>query len=206
MGNKIITVSREFGSGGRELGKRLADALGVAYYDREIIGAIAKQCAMDEKYVESVLDRGLTVSYPYTFGRSFAILPSEANQGAKLMAEQHKIIRSLAEKGDCVIVGRNADVILEDCRPMKLFVYADMAAKLQRCRERAPEDENLTDKELEKKIRQIDKGRAATHGMVGDYPWGDRRGYHLCVNTTGVDIKALAAQVAAYARFWFKEN
>ncbi len=206
MSSKIITVSREFGSGGRELGKRLADELGVAYYDREILGAIAKECSMDEKYVEAVLDRGFTASYPYTFRRSFAILPGGANQSAKLLAEQHKIIRSLAEKGDCVIVGRSADVILEENRPLKLFVYADMAAKLQRCRERAPEDEDLSDKELERKIRQIDKGRAATHGVVGDYPWGDRRGYHLCVNTTGLDIKALAAQVAAYARFWFQEN
>lgn len=205
MGNKIITVSREFGSGGRELGKRLADALGVAYYDRELLSEIARQCRMDENYVEAVLDRGLTASYPYTFGRSFAGVPG-GGQNARLLAEQHKLMRALADKGDCVIVGRSADVILEGYAPLKLFIYADMPAKLARCRARAPEDERLTDKELERKIRQIDKGRAAGHSLLGDYPWGDRRGYHLCVNTTGLDLKVLAGQVAAYAQVWFQER
>lgn len=105
---KIITISREFGSGGRELGKRLADELGFAYYDKEIISKVAENIEMDEHYIEKVLDRGFTANYPYTFRRSLTVQVYAKNQAAGILAEQHKVIRLLAEKGDAVIVGRNA--------------------------------------------------------------------------------------------------
>lgn len=95
---KIITVSREFGSGGREIGKRLADRLGVAYYDKEIISAIADKLKLDENYIENKLEQNFTINYPYTFRRSFSMAYDAPNQTAKLLLEQHKIIRSLAEK------------------------------------------------------------------------------------------------------------
>lgn len=71
---RIITISREFGSGGRELGKRLADELGIAYYDKEILAKIAENVRMNEHYIDRVLERSYTVQYPYTFRRSFLIV------------------------------------------------------------------------------------------------------------------------------------
>lgn len=204
---KIVTVSREFGSGGREVGKRLADLLGFAYYDREIITAIAEKSSLDEDYIEKTIESGITRSYPITFSHSFAAyIPAAMTPAPGIIASQHAVIKEIASKGDCVIVGRCADVILEDLNPFRLFVCADMSSKMNRCRLRAPEDEKLTDRELERKIKRIDKGRKENHDILASYPWGDRRGYDLCINTSGVDIKAIIPHIGGYIEEWFKQG
>ena len=110
MRHRIITVSREFGSGGREVGKRLAEKLGIAYYDREIITAVAQRSGLAEEYIASVSERGVDTYYPITFGHTFAYASALIDPQVEVMAEQNKLLRSLSEKGDCVIVGRCADV------------------------------------------------------------------------------------------------
>lgn len=204
MHNNIITISREFGSGGRDLGKRLAEALGYAYYDRELLTMLAKETDLNEDYLEQTLEEsGLSSLYPITIGQSFSVLPDYfANHSTDLLRKQTTLILSLAAKSNCVIVGRNADIILADQEPLRLFVHADMDERIARCRRRET-GELLTDKEYEKKIRQIDKNRSKTHAILGDYPWGDRRGYELCVNTTTITIKDLIPALSAYAEKWF---
>lgn len=205
---KIITISREFGSGGRELGKRLADVLGFSYYDKEIISAIAKESNFDEQYVEETLLRGLTPNYTLTFGHTFAFGPDPIMQNElKILNLQQEIIKELAKKGDCVMVGRTSGSILEeDYDPLKIFVYADLASKLDRCRSRADAGEHLTDRELEKKIRQIDEGRARHQRLFTDKKWGARENYHLCINTTGLEIKSIVPAVRDYALTWFDQR
>lgn len=203
---RIITVSREFGSGGRELGKRLADTLGIAYYDREIITAISEKNSLDEGYVEQTLENGLLKNYPYTFGRTLSRMSVTVGSAPSLLAQQHKVIKELAARGDCVIIGRGADAVLAEENPLKLFIYADMAAKIERCRKRADGDETMSDRELERKMKQIDKARAANHGLVASYAWGDKKGYQLCINTTDTEIKAIIPCVAAYAKTWFERS
>ena len=203
---KIITVSREFGSGGRELGKRLSDCLGWPYYDREIISAVARRNALDEGYVEDALEQGHFRGVPLTIGRTFAYLPSMPHDSRQLLQEQRRVLRALAAHGDCIIVGRNADLILAEHRPLKLFVYADLESRLRRCRERSSDDERFTPRELERKLRQVDQHRARHHAMLSDLPWGSREGYHLCVNTTGLSLKTLAPLVAEYARSWVSQQ
>ena len=194
---RIITISREFGSGGRELGKRLADALGFAYYDREIVSSIAEKCNLDEGYVENVLRKGLTINVPVTFGHTFYFYsdPTSENE-LKVLNTQQQIIKELALRGDCVMVGRSSGIILEKYNPLRLFVYADMEWKVKRCRERASAEEHLTDRELEKKIRQIDAGRARHQKLLTDRKWGDREGYDLCINTTRTVIKDIVPAIA----------
>ncbi len=203
---RIITVSREFGSGGRELGKRIADNMGIAYFDREIITTVAERSELDEGYVEAVLDRGLFRDIPVTFGHSIANMSSFNYTTQKIMEEQQKLICELAAGGDCVIVGRNADIILREYQPLKLFVYADMPSKVARCRSRAPEGENFGDKELAKMIKRINKSRARTHAYLSATPWGAKEGYHLCVNTSDTDIKAMSILLAEYAESWFAKK
>ena len=118
----------------------------------------------------------------------------------------NKFSNALAAHGDCIIVGRNADLILAEHRPLKLFVYADLESRLRRCRERSSDDERFTLRELERKLRQVDQHRARHHAMLSDLPWGSREGYHLCVNTTGLSLKTLAPLVAEYARSWFSQQ
>lgn len=203
---RIITISREFGSGGRELGKRLADHLGVPHYDREIITQIAQKTALDESYVETALERGVVRAFPITIGRTFAFLPTTPYDTATLLREQQHVLQSLAAHGDCVVVGRNADIILAPFHPFKLFIYADMPSKIRRCRERGSDGERLSDHELEKKIRHVDQHRAHYHGILSDLAWGAREGYHLCVNTTGLELQNLAPMVAEYATLWFQQQ
>ena len=204
---KIITISREFGSGGRELGKRLADLLGFDYYDSEIISAVAQQSGMDAHYVETALDNHGWQDFSISFGGT--IHSTEYLQASKieLLVQQRKVIEEIAALGkDCVIIGRNADVILQDRHPFNMFVCADQEAKLARCRARAREEEHLTDRELLRKMREIDRGRARTRDFLSGTRWGVRESYHLIVNTGGWDMKALADAVAHFAESWFFNN
>lgn len=201
---RIITISREFGSGGRELGKRLADLLGFDYYDSEIILAVAKNSGMDAGYVERALsDQGLQdfpITFRHTFGSSIYVQPNNVN----LLLEQRRVIEGIAAHGkDCVIVGRNADVILQQYNPMSLFVCASMEAKVKRCMSRAPEGEQLSEKEMIKNIKQVDKARAQTREILSGAKWGQREAYHLTVNTTDWDMKELAPAVARFVESWF---
>ncbi len=123
---KIITISREFGSGGRELGKRLADFMGYDYYDSEIIAAVAQKSGMDEKYVENTLSnhgwQNHTITFRGTLGSSAYMQASKIN----LLLEQKKVIEEIAAMGkDCIIVGRNADMILKEYHPFNIFVSLD---------------------------------------------------------------------------------
>lgn len=196
---KIITISREFGSGGRELGKRLADILGFDYYDREIITAIAENKGLNENYVEKVLENNAWKTVPVTFRHSFAIPTVMNNPQTSLLLEQRKIIEGIADKGkDCVIVGRNADIILEKHCPFSIFVCADTQAKIKRCIERAEEGEKLSEKQIEQNMKRIDKNRASSREIICDAKWGNPSTYDLTVNTTYFDIKKLAPAVAEY--------
>jgi len=202
---KIITVSREFGSGGRELGKRLADNLGFDYYDSEIITLLAKNKGMDENYVEKALTAGSLRGIPLHFGRSFSSGVAQQQSHTGLLIEQKRVIESIAAQGrDFVIVGRNADMILSEYCPFNIFVCADMESKLGRCQERSDEGEKYSKREMEKKIRAIDKSRAHTRELMGGPQWGSRTAYHLTVNTSGCSIKALTPAVAAYFCAWYE--
>jgi len=203
----IITISREFGSGGRELGKRLADLLGYDYYDYEIISAVAKNSGMDPHFVENTLSnhgwQNQTLTFRGTLGSSTYIQSTKIN----LLLEQKKVIEEIAKLGNnCIIVGRNADIILKDYDPLNIFVCAKTSSKVKRCMQRASEDEKMTEKQLIRKIKNIDKIRSQTREIMSDSPWGKPKSYHLTVNTTDREIKDLVYCVAAFAQCFFKEQ
>lgn len=205
MMNKIVTISREFGSGGKEVGKRLADALGYSYYDSEIITLLAKETGMSEEYIKNISEKG---AYPYAFqfAKSFAMYSTVQNNQTELLVAQSKILKKIAEKGNAIIVGRCANTILKDYNPMNIFVYADMESKIKRCREKAKEDENLTDKELEHKIKSIDKNRKALNDLISNAEWGSKENYNLCINTSNIEIKSMVPALAEYIEKWFENN
>lgn len=201
---KIITISREFGSGGRELGKRIADILGFDYYDSEIITAVAKNSGLDISYVESKLaDHGWR-TFPISFRTTISSNADMHSDKVELLLKQKEVIEEIAQLGkDCVIVGRNSDVILKDYNPFNVFVCAKADAKVRRCMERALEGENLTEKELLRKMKQIDKIRSQTREIISGSSWGQRDAYHLTVNTSDWNIKDIAPAVADFANCWF---
>ena len=156
---RIITIGREFGSGGRELGKRIAEALGIAYYDKEIIDKVATKTQLATDYIQQIIEKKPLTYYPITIGNSFnGIDDILARSNAAIYAEQANVIKELAEKSDCVIVGRCADYILKDYHPFRIFVFSNMESKIKRCIEKG-ETKNTDVKKIKKEIHRIDKNR-----------------------------------------------
>ncbi len=202
---KIITISREFGSGGREIGKRLADLLGFEYYDREIISEVAKIGNFDEKFVEYVGENGYSSGFHFTYGRTLYYPHAQWDNSTKILVAEQKALNTIAQRGkDCIIVGRCADVVLADYKPFNLFIYADMESKVERCQKRAENGEKLTDAKMAKKIKSIDRNRARHRDAISHIKWGRKEAYHLCVNTTGINPKDITPVIADYAKSYFK--
>ena len=203
---KTITISREFGSGGRELGKRLADALGIPCYDHEIIDMVAQQHGFDKNYVAHISEKDIQVFYPRTIAHRFVAPHPAKQQAVQIAVAEQAIIKQIASEEDCVIVGRCADVILHEMNPMNIFVYADTASKLARCKSREEDGAHLSEKEMLRKIRQIDKERAAYCELFTEKEWGKKESYHLCINTTNQEIKTLIPGLATYVNLWFENQ
>ena len=105
------------------------------------------------------------------------------SMGTELLLEQKRVLEGIARLGkDCVIVGRNADLILEKEKPFNIFVCADRDAKVRRCMERADEKEKLSEKEILQHMKRIDKNRASTRAIISDSEWGKGESYHLTVS------------------------
>ncbi len=195
--NRIITISREFGSGGREFGRRLSENLGCAYYDQEIVQEIAKRTELSERYVQQVMGHRPITSFPIHIGRSFRMMADpNMDQSQTIFREQCSILREMAAKSDCVIVGRCADYILWEEKPFRIFVYADMPSKVERCRVKNYEKEDLTDKDLERRIAAVNRRRADYYEYYTGQKWGDRLHYDLCINTTQTNIKQMTAAIS----------
>ena len=204
---RIVTISREFGSGGREIGEKIAKELGYDYYDKEIITNIATNMGVNEETVEEVLDKdelqAVPLHYYCTFdGGSLMPLPQ-----TEMLLEQKKVIEAIAKKGrNFVIVGRNADAILSKYKPFNIFFCADMDAKIKRCMEHRTDDEPKTVKEMEKKIIQGDKKRALTRNFITGRKNGDKYEYHAVINTTKWDKDALVKGVIQLINSWYGER
>lgn len=184
---QIITINRQFGSGGREVGKRLADALGIRYYDKELINKIADATQFHPDYIEGVQESISSRHFFLTYGQTFAtphMMPSEQIQIA-----QTEIITKLAEQEDCIIVGRHANYTLGE-KAFKVFIYStDMEARIKRCYEKVPTDRNKTPEQMRKDILKIDKQRRQYHNYYTAEEWRDMSGYNLCIDTAKVPVK-----------------
>lgn len=204
---RIVTMSREFGSGGRELGKRLAEHLGFDYYDRQIIEEIATRCDVDTDYAKYVLRHEFAGSADITVQQSFHMPSVMQMTQVDLLRTQTEIIQDIAKKGrDFVIVGRNADVLLEEYDPLKIFVCANKDFKLNRCLHRGDPNEQITEKEILKKMKKIDKNRKKMRSMITDTVWGDVNTYNIVINTSGWEIKEMIPCVSDFVTKWFETH
>ncbi len=207
---RIITISRQFGSGGRELGERLAKQLGWDYYDKEIIQMLAERHDLDEEFVREVLTEHGWRDIQLTYRQSFSQLLAEPSYRTNVLLQQSEIIREIARTGnDCVIVGRDADVILSDYDPFRLFICADMDARLERCmrhEERKAPEQRLSQKEVLKNIRRIDKNRVRTREILSGKSSSDTSSFDLVVNASGRDREKLVAALAAFSIRWFEDS
>lgn len=185
MAKRIITISREFGSGGRFLGEEVAKKLGIKYYDKDIIAQIAEQSGFSPEYITERAElspkKGL---FAYAFsgrdvtGKSIEDMVYEA---------QRKVILEIAEKESCVIIGRNADFILKDKdNVLNIFIHGDMPEKVARICKLY----NVTEEEAEKMMADIDKRRMTNYRFYTDQKWGMAKNYTLSLNSSelGYDL------------------
>ena len=184
MKNRIVTISREFGSGGRTVGKKLAQKLQIPCYDQEIIEKIAAESGFAEDYIR---DRSEYSPHTSWIANAFSERSfSGVNNQDAIWMLQRKIILDLAAQGPCVIVGRCADYILRnvaDC--LRVFIHADFDKRAERIVEVYGE----TDVPTEKRLRDKDKRRAAYYHFYTDTKWGLAQNYHISLDsgTIGID-------------------
>ncbi len=185
----IITIGRQYGSGGRELGEKLAQKLGYKFYDEELVNMAAEKSNMssdilrmaDEKATKSLL-YSIVTGMDSRFLNPYYELPIND----KLFIEQSNVIKSLAEEGNCVIVGRCADYVLENAKipSVDLFVYATMEHRIERISKKY----DLTKEKAKDKIKKIEKGRKTYYNYYSNREWGNIANYDLCISTSKISV------------------
>lgn len=192
--DKVITISREFGSGGRELGIKLAESLGIPFYDKELIFMAAEESDMAEDavlhydehlpFIEEPLDR----QFYSPFSSVYQVTMSD-----QIFLAQSRVIRKLAEKGPCVIVGRCADMVLEDS--INLFLYARMKQRIKRMNSL---ETGVDPEKMEGRIREVDRKRKDYYQYYTGNEWGKAQNYHLCLESGLVGVEGCLKAVLAY--------
>ena len=186
----VITISREYGSGGRAIGEKLAKELGIPFYNKELILMAAKESGLSEEYIKKA-EQQKSTSFLYGLYMGAQQLP----MNDQIFLIQSKIIREIAEKGPCVIVGRCADYVLRERKDLlSVFIHAPLSFRAQRAK-------TVYEKEagnIEDFVRKKDKKRAAFYNYFSQNKWGDARHYHLAVSSVyGVDFAVEVLKHAA---------
>ena len=181
MRNRVITISREFGSGGRTIGRKVAEKLGIPCYDAELIQKIAVETGFSESYIQEAGE--------YAPGGFLSNVFSSRTYGPTnedyLWKVQYQVITELAEKESCVIVGRCADYILKDKADcLKVFIHADMDFRAKRIVEVYGE----RDLSPEQRLKDKDKRRAAYHRFYTNMKWGQAQNYHITLDSGKLGI------------------
>ena len=192
---KVITISREFGSGGRTIGKQVADKLGYAFYDKELIEAVAEKTGFSKDYIKERGEYSPSASaFSYSFmGRSRDGLSTDDY----LFSVQRKVILELAEAGNCVIVGRCADYILRDREDvLNVFIHADKKVRAKRIVEVYGANKYKPEKRLDDK----DKKRRVNYKYYTDRDWGDYHNYDLCLDSGTIGLEKCAEIICGLAK------
>lgn len=211
---KIITISREYGSGGRLIGKLIAESLGYDFYDKEIIDMAAQESGLSPDFIKKT-EQNISSSWLYNLLLGSTYSGTASGSATKVIGPQpvlpladqvfnaqRKTILNLAKKGSCVIVGRCADFILSTNEEIdkndlfNVFIYADMEEKLKRIETLYKETESAA----KKTITQIDKRRANHYNTFTDNVWGNRQNYDLMINSSVLGIEETANLITQMAK------
>lgn len=195
--NTIITIARQYGSGGREIGEALAKNLGIKCYDKELLQRAAKDSGICEEVFENH-DEKPTNSFlyslvmdTYSFGYSSAAF-SDMPMNQKIFLAQFNAIKKIADEGPCVIVGRCADYALEESSNcLSVFIHADIDARIRRVAAR----NNLTDSKAKESIQKTDKRRASYYDYYSNKKWGDAASYNLSIDSSMAGIDGSVALI-----------
>ena len=193
MKHIVITIGREYGSGGRLIAKKLADQMDITFYDKQLISDVAKKTGFSEQFIRNSEHQRPTNSFLYDLYTSVQT-PSVPDQ---VFIAQAKIIKEAAARESCVIVGRCADYILRD-QPncLKVFINAPLDQRIRRARE----EYGVQEANLESFVMRQDKARASYYNYFATGRWGQSREYDLCINSRiGIDAAVEVIRAAAEA-------
>lgn len=201
--NKVITIGRQFGSGGFDVGKQLAEELGYEFYDKEILTHAAEQSGIhidilkrnDEKRTSSLL---YTLATGASYYGSHISSGTEHTIGTQLYIAQVNAIKSLAAKGNCVMVGRCADFFLDGlCDLTSVFISASDEFRIDRVKRQY----SITDKNAADMIKKIDRSRASFYNSTTGRKWGDAKVYDLCLSTSKVGIDGAVKLIKTFLEY-----
>ena len=190
----VFAISREYGSGGREIGERLASELGIAYYDKLLLKRIAEESGLSGDVVEDFDEKPMRplLLNPNSF---FCGTDIEHPVASRIYKTEVDILRSIANEGPCVIVGRCADYVLEGHPGLvSLFVSAPMEARVARVMRR----NNLSESDARSRIARVDKNRASYYRYFTDENWGQARNYDLCINAGNLDALGAVSVIKTF--------
>lgn len=205
MGNIVITIARQYGSGGKTVGQMVAKELGIPLYGRDILRLASEDSGINERlFVEADerLKKKFLFGTPSNVYDGGLIKPDSADfvSDRNLFNYQAKIIKELAEKESCVIVGRCADFVLKDNPDvMSVFVHADEDF----CFDRAMERNSMSEREMEKFIAKTDKYRGDYYKYYTGREWNDARNYDLCLNSGKLGFDKCMKEILAYRKIRF---
>ena len=206
--NLIITIGRQSGSGGKEIGQKVAEKLGVKCYDKELLALAAKESGLceelfqshDEKPTKSFLYSLVMDSYSFGYTSS-GYMDMPINH--KIFLAQFEAIKALADREPCVIVGRCADYALEDYpNRVSIFVTGDDKAKIKRLAER----NNVSEAKAKEIMMKTDKERSSYYNYYSSKKWGDVRSYDLCVNSSVLGIEGTVDLIIYFANDKLKKS
>ena len=201
---KVITIGRQFGSGGHDVGELIAKELGFSFYDKELVEMAAKKSNISAEMVKE-LDEKATSSLLYSLASgSFSLrgdvgsLYYEMPLNDKLFFAQADVIKSVAKNENCVIVGRCADYVLEeeDVDLYNVFIYAPLEYRIERVKNAL----GLTDKKTKDRILKTDKQRKTYYGYYSNREWGKMSNYDICINSQKFGIEKAAKMIVDYIR------
>ncbi len=208
MEKYVITIARQYGSGGRTIGEMLADKLGIHFYDKELMKLASEDSGInerlfntaDEKVKQSVFSKMFKTEKAYT-GNVISPDSGEFISDDNLFNYQAKVVKELAEKENCVIVGRCADYVLKDYdHVLSVFIHGPKDF----CMQEAAKKINLTGKELERFIAKTDKERADYYKYYTGREWTDARNYDLCLDSSKLGFERCVEEIIAYMNVRFK--
>lgn len=199
----IITIARQYGSGGREIGEKVAKLLGIPLYDKELIKESASRGELDEDILGKA-DESAANSLLYTLAMGSNVFGTTMSFGYKmplndkLFLLQSEVIREYAEAGSCVIIGRCADYVLRDEKNvLRLFIYGDLDHRSERVKARHPE---VKESQIIDIINKTDKRRSSYYNFYTGNKWGKYDNYDLAINSSTLGIEGTAEMIAAVAR------
>lgn len=201
MNKRVITIGREFGSGGREIGIKLSKRLSIPFYDKELLKLTSEEGRFDEKFLAANEEKAPILASP-SLGRIALSSFYQPSLSDTIFLEQSKIIKEIAQRGPCVIVGRCADYVLKDEGSLDVFICAGMPYKIKRKRLVAPEKQAFSDEEMEKYIRDVDKQRTKYYEHYTGRHWGHVGNYHLCLFVDHIGSDGAVETIITYLENW----